>query len=359
MYGFTSFMQNPGDMPQDKLDYYSILGVARGATAKEIQDAYRQRAKMLHPDRGGSIQEFQMLQKAYNTLSKEASRNNYDNRFSKTHYEMRQQQEFTFPPPDRRGGGTKKGGFNHAAFAAEREQIVRRQQERDRHIQERAKNHKRPGKEHFAKRHNKMTKEQIWQEKYVLGVDVDDGNDDKYSRKKAVYLSERDAFKSPENVFNGRFDRNAFNRHFEDLKKETESKDLIIYEEPSPTMTVYSGSNFATCGGSQFAEFSSDPDKICNNSTVEMAFRNPGHLSKNQYKSYLSQPDITKVDTALTKKELEERAMKHAQSISEFGSSTFRNHKKSRRERKGGIHGDLFPAEDEPLHEEDYADYSD
>ena len=35
-----------------------VLGVAAGATAKEVKAAYRRRAVQTHPDKGGSVEEF-------------------------------------------------------------------------------------------------------------------------------------------------------------------------------------------------------------------------------------------------------------------------------------------------------------
>lgn len=44
---------------------YLQLGVGAGATMKEIKDAYRQLAKVFHPDTGGSHDGFIRLQKSY------------------------------------------------------------------------------------------------------------------------------------------------------------------------------------------------------------------------------------------------------------------------------------------------------
>src|SRR5579864_4240867 len=63
------------------IDYYLILGVSHAATTDEIQTAFRQRAKKLHPDRNPDNEataQFQRLSEAYAVLSDSASRAEYD-----------------------------------------------------------------------------------------------------------------------------------------------------------------------------------------------------------------------------------------------------------------------------------------
>lgn len=60
-------------------DYYSILGVARTATADEIKRAYRRLASQHHPDKGGDTQRFQEIQTAYDVLGDAQKRADYDN----------------------------------------------------------------------------------------------------------------------------------------------------------------------------------------------------------------------------------------------------------------------------------------
>jgi len=83
-------------------DYYELLGVPRNASQDDIKKAYRKLASTKHPDKGGSTEEFQELQRAYEVLSDEGKRQQY-NQFGA---------EF-----DQRGGGGG-GGFNpfDAAF---------------------------------------------------------------------------------------------------------------------------------------------------------------------------------------------------------------------------------------------------
>lgn len=64
------------------LDPYTILQVARGATSDEIKRAYRRLAKELHPDLNpgnpNSARRFKDLNAAYDVLSDDAKRRQYD-----------------------------------------------------------------------------------------------------------------------------------------------------------------------------------------------------------------------------------------------------------------------------------------
>ncbi|NJC22956.1 hypothetical protein BJ994_002032 [Arthrobacter pigmenti] len=57
---------------------YSVLGLTRGATAKQIKDAYRKAARSAHPDSGGSAELFHDVAVAYETLIDPDRRRRYD-----------------------------------------------------------------------------------------------------------------------------------------------------------------------------------------------------------------------------------------------------------------------------------------
>lgn len=62
-------------------DYYEVLQVARTATSDEIRRAHRKLAKELHPDKNKAAdaqKKFSEVQEAYDTLSDETKRGQYD-----------------------------------------------------------------------------------------------------------------------------------------------------------------------------------------------------------------------------------------------------------------------------------------
>jgi len=62
-------------------NYYKILGVKKSASEKEIKKAFREKAKLYHPDKNDSPdaeQKFRDLAEAYEILSDENKRRNYD-----------------------------------------------------------------------------------------------------------------------------------------------------------------------------------------------------------------------------------------------------------------------------------------
>ncbi len=63
-------------------DYYSILGLKKGATLEEIKKAYKELAKKYHPDvskEDGAEKKFKEINEAYSVLSDPEKKQNYDN----------------------------------------------------------------------------------------------------------------------------------------------------------------------------------------------------------------------------------------------------------------------------------------
>lgn len=61
------------------MDHYSTLGVSRDASQEEIKKAFRKKAMVHHPDKGGDPNEFQKINQAYEVLGDADKRSQYDN----------------------------------------------------------------------------------------------------------------------------------------------------------------------------------------------------------------------------------------------------------------------------------------
>ena len=60
------------------MNYYDILGVDKNATQEEIKKAFRKKAVEHHPDKGGDEAKFKEASEAYDVLSDEQKRRDYD-----------------------------------------------------------------------------------------------------------------------------------------------------------------------------------------------------------------------------------------------------------------------------------------
>ena len=59
-------------------DYYKILNIARNANKDEVKKAYRKLAHKFHPDKGGDEKRFKEINEAYQILSDDQKRTQYD-----------------------------------------------------------------------------------------------------------------------------------------------------------------------------------------------------------------------------------------------------------------------------------------
>jgi len=83
-------------------DYYQVLGVDRGASKDDIKKAYRKLAHKYHPDKGGDEKKFKEVNEAYQVLSNDQKRSQYD-QFGRVF--------------NGAGSGTGQGGFDFNNFS--------------------------------------------------------------------------------------------------------------------------------------------------------------------------------------------------------------------------------------------------
>jgi DnaJ family protein A protein 2 len=60
------------------MDCYSVLGINKNATSAQIKKAYHKCAQSHHPDKNGDANKFKRCNEAYNILSNEQKKNQYD-----------------------------------------------------------------------------------------------------------------------------------------------------------------------------------------------------------------------------------------------------------------------------------------
>jgi DnaJ-domain-containing protein 1 len=96
----------------DMFDPYEVLGVPKNFSWEQLKTSYREKAKRMHPDKGGSEAFFNILTDCFRKLAKEYQAKQND----RTHMELKQQYEsFTEqhqkrPPPSHHPASGEGGG---------------------------------------------------------------------------------------------------------------------------------------------------------------------------------------------------------------------------------------------------------
>jgi len=80
--------------------YYDTLGVSKDSSKSEIKKAYKKMANKHHPDKGGDAEQFKKLNEAYQVLSDDQKKSQYD----------------SFGTTDFGSGGMGSGGFDFSGF---------------------------------------------------------------------------------------------------------------------------------------------------------------------------------------------------------------------------------------------------
>jgi curved DNA-binding protein len=88
------------------MDYYSLLGVSRNASDKDLKKAFKEKSMQHHPDRGGDAEKFKEINEAYQALKDPQKRQMYD-QFGTTDPQQTGPQGFQFST----NGFEGMGGF--------------------------------------------------------------------------------------------------------------------------------------------------------------------------------------------------------------------------------------------------------
>lgn len=169
------------DVSNMSLDPYQVLGVRKNFEFDELKEAYRRIAKVVHPDKGGSHQLFQMVTECFRTLAYEYKMRTSD----RPHHELKQEASNYYQQNPVMPKRTHAGGAD----------------------------------DNFLDRFNRMFDENKLEDENTTG----------YGHMMAPSSKNRDDIDIPR-MFK-RFDTNTFNSTFDKVTLD-KSQEVVVYREP-------------------------------------------------------------------------------------------------------------------------------
>ena len=260
---------------ENDIDPYKILEVSKKSSMNEIKNAYKRKAKIYHPDRGGNKQQFQIITMAFMTLIEKYKRKIQDKQITSVKDESSQEIEKQNKNP-RKNINMKGNNFNVKIF-------------------------------------NK-----IYDENKIY-----DANDEGYG--KWMEENEFDSDETPK-IFSSEFNLNVFNNTFED-HKETDSQEIIKYQEPQPISRGkqqyqelggnapgdYSNGVQSSMGYTDYRKAHTKTTLINPNSVKIKQYKNVEDLNRERGKKTFLKPEELQVierNKAMEKQKEEERIMR-------------------------------------------------
>lgn len=260
------------------IDPYKILGIQQNATLDEVKDAYRQLARVHHPDKGGNSETFKIIKLSFKMILDNIKKGvPIPQQNSSTFIEMRDASQ-NHQPVHKQNEPQEFLGTDH---------VVDPNREFDRNT--------------FNQKFVKSRKET---EDYLLSASDTDYRE---NRTKQQLLSEQAEIDGElgkiQPMFSGRdFNNNAFQRMFEYVNgtPETNTKSMQIYEEPE---ALVSGLQPFTEIDETHKIKQTDRLSSLGFSSFENGFvgqKNPNQIDHDLLNKFSKQPNITDVNTIET-----------------------------------------------------------
>jgi curved DNA-binding protein CbpA len=206
-------------LPSTKLDPYKILGIPKQYDEAMLKKAYLKKAMKVHPDRGGSKDEFQKVSIAYTVLRKK----------------LKEQGEI----------------HHHNELKSNARSFI--QSQPTQHID--------AGDNFDIKVFNK-----IYEENRI---------EDVYDEGYGSWMSETSSDVGQQKMFQGEFNKDMFNHEFQKYKQEQKQKmgsQIVRYDEPETRISMRGQDSIVTLGQGKISNFSGETSGGLNFTDYKAAF---------------------------------------------------------------------------------------